>query len=122
MITNSYRSRVPGIGNPDKVETTLQFLLGAHFTLFPSTWQILFLISILLHLNLKTNVPITCPTWQERERNGISGPSKDLCQEDLKGSPKSSHEVYSGLDLIRSVLWSFNFKKKILLSWAITKE
>lgn len=28
------------------------------------------------------------------------------------GSPKPSQDVYSGLDLIKSALWSFNLKKK----------
>lgn len=111
-VIPKFQSRVPGIGNPDKVETALQFLLGAHFILFPSTWQILLLFSISLYLNVKIDVPIARPTQKERERNGISGPGKELCQEDLMGSPKSCHDAYSGLDLIRGVLWSFNLKKK----------
>lgn len=111
-VIQKFQSKIAGIGNPDKVETTLQFPPGAHLTLFPSAWQILFLISVLLHLNAKINWPITYPSQQKRERNGISEPSKDLWQEDLVSYPKSSCDVCSGLDIIRSTIHSFNFKKK----------
>lgn len=107
-VIQKFQSKIPGIRNPDKGETTLQFPQGARLILFPSTWQILFLISVSLHLNAKINVPITLLSLKERERKGISGPSKELCQKDLTGSPKPSHNVCSDLDLIRSTVWSSN--------------
>lgn len=45
-VIQKFQSKIAGIGNPDKVETTLQFPPGAHLTLFPSAWQILFLICL----------------------------------------------------------------------------
>lgn len=58
-----------GIGSSDKVETILQFPQGAHLILFVTTWQILFLISVLLQLNAKIDGPITCPSQKgKREK------------------------------------------------------
>ena len=45
-VIQKFQSKIPGIENPDKVETTLQFPQGAHLVLFPSAWQILFLFAV----------------------------------------------------------------------------
>lgn len=110
-VIQKFQSKIPGIRKSDIVESTLQFPQGACLILFPSTWQILFLISVLLHLNAKINAPITLPSLKERGRKVISGPCRELCQEDLMASLKPCHNVYSGLGLIRSTVWSFNLKK-----------
>lgn len=102
-VIQKFQSKIPGIGNPDKVETALQFPRGAHLIMFPSTWQILFLISVSLNLNAKINEPIPYPSQKERERNGISELSKELWQGASVGSPKLSHDVISCVDLIRSL-------------------
>lgn len=96
----------------------MQFPQGAHLILFPSAWQILILISVSLHLHAKINGSITYPSEKEREKNDISGLSKELRQEDLVGSPKPSHDVSSGVNLIRSVYGVLikEKKKQLLLS------
>lgn len=94
-VIQKFQSKIPGIRNPEKVESTLQFPQGACLILFPSTWQILSLMSVSLHLNAKINAPITLPSQKERGRKVISGPCKELCQEDLMGCLKPSHNVYS---------------------------
>lgn len=107
-VIQKFQSKIPGIRNPDKIESTLQFPLGACLILFPSAWQIFFLISVLLHLNAEINAPIILPSQKESGRKVISRPHKELCQKDLMGSLKPSHNVHSDLDLIRSTVWSFN--------------
>lgn len=68
-VIQKFRSTIPGIGSSDKVETILQFPQGAHLILFVTTWQILFLISVLLQLNAKIDGPITCPSQKgKREK------------------------------------------------------
>ena len=116
-VIQKFQSKIPGIGNPDKVETTLQFPQGAHLILFPCAWQILILISVSLHLHAKINGPITYPSEKERERNDISELSKELRQEDLVGSPKPSHDVSSGVNLIRSVYGVLIKKKKTTITF-----
>lgn len=77
-VIQKLRNTIPGNRNPDRVETASQFPKGALIILFPVTWQVLFPISAAL--NAKIHGPITCPSQKERKRNGISGPSKELCQ------------------------------------------
>lgn len=79
-VTQKFSSKIPGIGNTDKVETTLQFLQGAHLLLFPVTWQILFLISVLLHLNAKMNGPIMCHLQRKEREKAFLGPVRNCAR------------------------------------------
>lgn len=79
-VMQKFPSKIPGIGNTDKVGTTLQFLQGAHLLLFPGTWQILFLISVLLHLNAKINGPITCHLQKKEREKAFLGPVRNCAR------------------------------------------
>lgn len=79
-VIQEFASRIPGIGNTDKVETTLQFLQGAHLLLFPGTWQILFLISVLLHLNSKINGSIMYHLQRKEREKAFLGPVRNCAR------------------------------------------
>lgn len=96
-VIQKFSSRIPGIGNTDKVETTLQFLQGAHYYCFLVLGRFSF-SSLSCCTWCKDEWTHNVPSPKERERKGISRPGEALCQEDLMGSPKHSHDVYSVLE------------------------
>lgn len=79
-VIQKFPNKIPGIGNTDKVETTLQFLQGAHLLLFLGSWQIPFLISVLLHLNTKINGPITCHLQRKEKEKAFLGPERNCAR------------------------------------------
>lgn len=76
-VIQKFQSKILGIGNPDKVETILQFPRDTCLIFFPKAWQIVFFISVSQHLNKKINVPITYPSQKLKKQMVFLGPAKN---------------------------------------------